>query len=181
MERINNVTLRCVLAGSVVGAPMGVALAADEPVPEAQISARAEPILSEHKLRAETAQAKAEERWRRVEAYRRMGGVAYKSGLVQRMEAEAAKYAREAAEALALARGEGPAAIPVEAQEYLTLAEQYRRMGGAAYKNGLVAWAEAQARKHAGVVPEEPRRLARADERPSARGKPIEVWLDSVK
>jgi hypothetical protein len=78
--------------------------------------------------------------------YRALGGVGYKTGLVQRAEADAAKYSA-LAEQLS-----GPAvATPVrspEAQHYADLAARYRTMGGAAYKAGLVQWAEAQQQKY---------------------------------
>ena len=78
--------------------------------------------------------------------YRALGGVGYKTGLVQRAEADAATYAA-LAERLA-----GPSvATPVrspDAVRYADLATRYRAMGGIAYKVGLVGWAEAQQQKY---------------------------------
>lgn len=181
MKRLKNVMLRSVLAGAIVGAPPAVALAANQPAPEAELSARpkSDPALLEHQLRGETAQAKAEEYRRRAEKYRRMGGVAYKAGFVQDAEAKAAKYEREAKEAFVLARGETPPVLSAEAQHYLRLAEQYRRMGGIGHKTGLVAWAEAQARKHG--APPSAAQLPVSPTRRPWTSKPIEEWLQRVK
>ena len=76
--------------------------------------------------------------------YRAMGGVGYKTGLVQRADADAAKYAA-LAEQLRAPVVQAPRSP--EAERYAQLAEQYRRLGGTGYKTGLVQWAEAQARK----------------------------------
>ena len=76
--------------------------------------------------------------------YRAMGGVGYKTGLVQRAEADAARYAALAEELRTLAV---PAPRSPEAERYAQLAERYRAMGGVAYKTGLVQRAEAEARK----------------------------------
>ena len=76
--------------------------------------------------------------------YRAMGGVGYKTGLVQRADVDAAKYAA-LAEQLRAPIVQTPRSP--EAERYAQLAEQYRRLGGTGYKTGLVQWAEAQARK----------------------------------
>jgi hypothetical protein len=90
--------------------------------------------------------------------YRAMGAVGYKTGLVQRADADAAKYA-------ALAEQLRAPAVQVprspDAERYARLAEQYRRLGGTGYKTGLVQWAETQARKFeatgtAGTTTEQP-------------------------
>jgi len=78
--------------------------------------------------------------------YRALGGVGYKTGLVQRADADAAKYS-------ALAEQLSAPAIATsvrspEAERYAELAAQYRAMGGVAYKVGLVQWAEAQQQKY---------------------------------
>jgi len=78
--------------------------------------------------------------------YRAMGGVGYKSGLVQRAEADAAKYAALAEQLRAPVAVAAPRSP--EAERYAQLAEQYRKMGGVAYKSGLVQRAEAQQRKY---------------------------------
>ena len=77
--------------------------------------------------------------------YRAMGGVGYKTGLVQRADADAANYAALAEQLRAPAALQ--AARSPESERFAQLAEQYRRMGGTGYKTGLVQWAEAQARK----------------------------------
>jgi hypothetical protein len=77
--------------------------------------------------------------------------VGYKTGSVQRAEADAERYS-----ILANQLAAPTAATPVrssEAEHYAELAQQYRAMGGVAYKSGLVQWAEAQERKYeAGTV-----------------------------
>jgi hypothetical protein len=90
------------------------------------------------------AQAVAQQYREQADHYRALGAVAYKTGLVQRAEADAAKYAA-LVEQLST-----PAAVTTrspEAERYAQLAQQYRAMGGQAYKSGLVQWAEAQQRK----------------------------------
>ena len=74
-----------------------------------------------------------------------MGGSAYKAGLAQRAEADAAKYdaLAEQLRAPAVASVRSP-----EAEHYAQLAAGYRAMGGTAYKSGLVQWAEAQEKKY---------------------------------
>src|SRR5579871_352874 len=94
----------------------------------------------------EAADAMAQHYQKQGQQYRAMGGVAWKTGLVQRADAGAAKYAALAEQL------RGPvAATPVqspEAEHYAQLAAQYRAMGGVAYKAGLVQWAEAQQAKY---------------------------------
>lgn len=75
---------------------------------------------------------------------KQQGGLGYKTGLVQRAEADAAKYDDIAA---GLRAPEGPPPLTPEAQHYTELADQYRAMGGAGYKTGLVQRAEADARR----------------------------------
>jgi hypothetical protein len=109
---------------------------------------------------ASEAAAMAQRYRQQADHYRALGGVAYKSGIVQRAEADAAKYS-----ALAEQLGEPPAETPVrspEAEHYAELAQRYRAMGGPAYKSGRVQWAEAQQREaEAAPVP------------PAAPGEPI--------
>jgi hypothetical protein len=99
---------------------------------------------------APEAQAKAQHHRERAAFYRSLGGVGYKTGQVQRAEADAARY-----DALA-ARLAAPPIIVLpsspEAEHYAKLAARYRAMGGAAYKTGQVQWAEAQQRKHEGAA-----------------------------
>src|SRR5947207_7353237 len=92
---------------------------------------------------ATTAEARqsARESQARAEQYRAMGGIGYKTGLVQREEAEAARYAALADEL------DGSASAPItspEADDAAARAEQYRVMGGAGYKTGLVQSAQAE-------------------------------------
>ena len=76
--------------------------------------------------------------------YRQLGGVGYKTGLVQRANADAARFSA-LAEQLRAPVLEGPRSS--EGARYAQLAEQYRQMGGVGYKTGLVQWAEAQQRR----------------------------------
>ena len=78
--------------------------------------------------------------------YRALGGVGYKTGLVQRAEADAANYSA-LSDQLAAPAVATPVRSP-EAEHYAELAAQYRAMGGVAYKAGLVQWAEAQQQKY---------------------------------
>ena len=92
------------------------------------------------------AQAMAQHAREQADYYRALGGVGYKTGLVQRAEADAAKYS-----ALAERLSAPPAAaVPrsPEGEHYAELARKYRAMGGTAYKSGMVQWAEAQQRKY---------------------------------
>jgi hypothetical protein len=63
--------------------------------------------------------------------YRAMGAVGYKTGLLQRADADAAKYAALAEQLRA------PVAVPAprspEAARYAQLAEQYRSLGGTSF------------------------------------------------
>ncbi len=70
------------------------------------------------------------------------GGVGYKTGAVQRAEADATRYSSAATEM----QSPAPVASP-EAQHYAELAEQYKLMGGVGYKTGLVQRAEADERR----------------------------------
>jgi hypothetical protein len=95
---------------------------------------------------ASEAQAMAQQSREQADHYRSLGGVGYKTGLVQRAEADVAKYS-----ALAERLSTPPVAtLPrsPEAEHYAQLAQQYRAMGGPAYKAGRVQWAEAQQRKY---------------------------------
>jgi hypothetical protein len=93
---------------------------------------------------APEAQAMAQHYREQAEQYRALGGVGYKTGLVRRADADAAKYSA-LAEQLEPTVPVSPASI--EAEHYAELAQQYRAMGGVAYKVGLVQWAEAQQRE----------------------------------
>jgi hypothetical protein len=118
------------LGALLVGSPATAAFAAEPTsAPEAQ-------ALAQH-YREQAAQ------------YRALGAVGFKAGLVQRAEGTAAKYAA-LAEELAAPTVAMPARSP-EADRYGELARQYRALGAAAYKSGLVQWAEAQERKYEAV------------------------------
>jgi hypothetical protein len=92
---------------------------------------------------AAEAQAQAQHYSDLAARYRALGGgPAYKTGVVQRAEADAAEYAASAEQLAA-----PPAAAPVrspEAEHYAELAARYRKVGGTAYKSGYVQWVEAQ-------------------------------------
>jgi hypothetical protein len=95
---------------------------------------------------AQEATAKAQHYQEQAAHYRALGGVGYKTGLVQRAEADATKYSA-LADQLAAPAVATPVRSP-EAEHYAELAAQYRAMGGSAYKAGLVQWAEAQQRRY---------------------------------
>ena len=102
--------------------------------------------LAEEPTTAPEAQAMAQQYREQADHYRALGGVGYKTGLVQRAEADAATYT-----ALAERLAGPPVATPVrspDAERYAELAARYRAMGGIAYKAGLVQWAEAQQQKY---------------------------------
>ena len=117
------------LGALLVGVPTSVAFAGEQAV-----------------TTAESADAMAQHYREQAAHYRSLGGVGWKSGLVQRADADAAKYAA-LAEQLRTPVAAAPVRSP-EAQHYDDLAAQYRAMGGAAYKSGLVQWAEAQQATH---------------------------------
>ena len=114
------------LGGFLAGAPTARALAA-------------EPTT------ASEAQAMAQQYRDQAVRLRALGGPAYKTGLVQRAEADAAKYSA-LAERLAAPPARTLPRSP-EAEHYAQLVERYRALGGPAYKTGMVQWAEAQLRK----------------------------------
>ena len=120
---------RVALGALLVGVPTSVAFAGETEV-----------------TTAESSDAMAQHYRDQANRYRSLGGVGWKTGLVQRTDADAAKYAAMAE------RLRTPAvAAPVrsqEAQHYADLAARYRATGGVAYKSGLVQWAEAQQAKH---------------------------------
>jgi len=124
-----SIIARVVLGALLVGTPVTAAFAGE---PEVSTAASAE--------------ARAQHYREQAAHYRALGGVSYKSGLVQRAEADAAKYT-VVAERLRTPDVAAPARTP-EAERYAQLAAHYRAMGGSAYKSGLVQWAESQQRKH---------------------------------
>ncbi len=79
----------------------------------------------------------------RADQLSQLGGVAYKTGQVQRAEAEAN---HDATVADAMAAPPVTVSSP-EAEHYARLAEDYKLMGGVGYKTGLVQRAEADQRK----------------------------------
>jgi hypothetical protein len=142
---------------------------------------------------ATTAEARqaAQDSIARAEQYRQLGGVAYKNGLVQREEADAARYNAladqlEAAQpnvavavitspdtdmkavGIAILPPIPPATSP-EAEHYAALAAHYRFIGGAAYKTGRVQDAEANQRRAEEAIaapvpaPEQPNAICMAD------------------
>ena len=124
-----SVLSRVVLGALLVGVPTSVAFAGEQAV-----------------TTADQADAMAQQSRDQAAHYRSLGGVGWKAGLVQRADADAARYAALAEQLRAPA-----AAAPVrslEAQHYADLAAQYRAMGGTGYKAGLVQWAEAQQAKY---------------------------------
>jgi hypothetical protein len=131
---------------------------------------------------ATTAEARqmAQESQARAEQYRAMGGVGYKTGLVQREEARAARYSAladqmEAASprvtavvvappdsdmtdvAVVVTPPPAPPETSPAAEEAAAKAARYRSMGGAGYKTGMVQSAEAEQRRaEAAVEPQAP-------------------------
>jgi hypothetical protein len=77
-----------------------------------------------------------------VQQSKEEGGVGYKTGAVQRAESEASGWECPSAVAQAPSTMTAP-----EAQHYAQLADQYRLLGGVAYKTGIVQRAEADARR----------------------------------
>jgi hypothetical protein len=124
-----SVLARIVLGALLVGVPTSAAFAG-----ESQVTT------------AESADAMAQHYREQAAHYRGFGGVGWKTGLVQRADADAAKYAA-LAEKLRAPTVTTPARSP-EAEHYAQLAARYRAMAGAAYKAGLVQWAEAEQAKH---------------------------------
>ena len=118
-----------VLGALLVGVPTSVAFAGEPEV-----------------TTAESADAMAQHYRDQADHYRSLGGVGWKTGLVQRSDADAAKYTA-LAEQLRTPVAAAPVRSP-EAQHYADLAAQYRAMGGTGYKAGLVQWAEAQQAKY---------------------------------
>jgi hypothetical protein len=134
------------------GLPVATAMAAEPPQTDLRTTAAPpEPRTTEPAFVAEqSAEAKAAQWQQKAEEYKAMGGAAYRLGLVQRAEGMVAKYATEAALMRARAATD-PATLQAwdaEAARYERLATEYRNMGGAAYKAGLVQEAEAKARKY---------------------------------
>lgn len=105
-------------------------------------------------MTAEQAQMEAMRYGNRAAHLRTLGGVAYKSGEVQRAEAQQAKYTARAEELSAPVRPPSRAV----AEHYAEVAQHYRAMGGGpAYKWGRVAEAEAQQRYFESIeAPPEP-------------------------
>jgi len=124
---------------------------------------------TEEPATAAEARAAAQESTARAEQFKLMGGSGYKTGLVQREEANAVRYQALADQIAAeepnvttvivtsaaddtavigvvVTPPAAPATSP-EAEKYAAQAAHYRLMGGAAYKTGLVQRAEAQQRR----------------------------------
>jgi len=189
-----NLTISTVVLALTIGTGR-LALAADQPSPEVELTKRPPPEAEisdkawpdTELSRIETAQMKAEEYRNRAAQLRRMGAIGYKTGLIRDAEWKAARWDREARVAKAQrAEEQAQTAAPnPEAERYLRMAADFRRMGGVAYKTGLVDWAESQARKHGAVtwaIAVEPRASAAGTiDRPWGWGKPVEVWLNKVR
>ena len=94
---------------------------------------------------AQEADARAQTAEQQAAQYRELGGVGYKTGLVQRAEADASRYS-DMAERMASPQPIFVYASP-EAEHYARLADQYKLLGGVAYKTGLVQRAEADQRR----------------------------------
>jgi hypothetical protein len=93
-------------------------------------------------MSAQEADQRAAAAQQEADQARLQGGVGYKTGAVQRAEADATRYSCMAAEMQAPT----PVTSP-EAQHYADLADQYRLQGGVHYKTGLVQRAEADSRR----------------------------------
>ena len=114
------------LGGALLLAPMSAALA-DEPKTATQADEMAQ------KADQQAAQ------------YREMGAVGYKSGLVQRSEADANRYTSQA-EQLEPA-GESVVIISPAVSQRAEVVDQARLKGAVAYKTGMVQRAEAEQQK----------------------------------
>ena len=127
---------------------------------------------------ASEAQAMAQHYREQADHDRALGGVAYKTGMVQRAEAEAAKYAALAEQLSA----PPPATLrrSPEAEHYAQVAARYRQLGGVAYKAGLVQWAEAQERKYEMVAMSDAATTHTTD-RSCRSNKPIVCFLAGQK
>ena len=129
--------------------------------------------------RAEAAQRQADAARDRASELAKAGGWAYKTGLVDRAQRDAARYQAEADEAFAEAQGCPPPAAPTpeQAAAFARLAE-LRQAGGWAYKTGAVARAEREVQSLAlgpatepvAVSPEQAAALARLAELRQAGG-----------
>jgi hypothetical protein len=99
---------------------------------------------AEQPVTAEDAQVQAMRYGIEAAHLRKLGGVAYKTGEVQRAEAQQARYAAMAERLSAQPVWAPPSPL---ADHYAAVARHYRAMGGGpAYKWGRVAAAEAQQR-----------------------------------
>ena len=140
---------RMAMIGLTVGGLSGAAVAAS--AQEGTLSERAPawtaPETTAPELTAAQAEAKAAYYQARAEGFRALGGAGYKSGFVRTAEEQASHYAAQAARLRAV-----PIAPAPEAAYYHAVANGYARIGGAAYKAGLVQAAEAEARKYEPVA-----------------------------
>jgi hypothetical protein len=107
--------------------------------------------------RAAAAQQQADAARERAAELARAGGWAYKTGLVERAQRDAARYQTEADEALAEAHGCRPPAAPSPAQAAaLARLAELRQAGGWAYKTGAVTRAEGEVQSLAVATEAEP-------------------------
>jgi len=102
--------------------------------------------------RAAAAQQQADAARERATELAKAGGWAYKSGLVDRAQRDAARYQAEANAALAEAYCLPPAAPSPEQAAALVRLEKLHRAGGWAYKTGAVARAEREVQSLAASV-----------------------------
>ena len=99
--------------------------------------------LADEPATADEAAARAQAAQEQADQYRQFGAVAYKTGLVQRAEADVNRYCDKAEE---LATSPPVTVTTPDAEHYAQLADDYKQMGGVGYKTGLVQRAEADER-----------------------------------
>jgi hypothetical protein len=129
----------------------------------------------------QSTQAKADAARARAAELARQGGWAYKTGAVDRANADAARYQAEAdAARAALVPAEQPlvSAELAAAQERLA---DLRQAGGWAYKSGAVARAEADVRALSGPAPVTMGLNEAASPASSNWGKPVEKTLSAYR
>jgi hypothetical protein len=103
-------------------------------------------------MTANQAQLAAQDARDQAEHFRQLGGVGYKTGLVQRADADAARYD---AKALELAPTPTVTQQLLDEERHEKLEAHYRAVGGVAYKTGMEQRGEAQARMQELAAPEQ--------------------------
>jgi hypothetical protein len=149
----SRITVSRFVLGAALLAGFPAARAMAQQTPEVDVHAVAPPATPAAEtvwVSERPADVKAAEWQRKAEEYKAMGGAAYRAGLVQNAEAQAAKYAAEARLTKARAAVDPATLLVLDAMaaRYDRRVAEYRNMGGAAYKAGLVQKAEAEARKY---------------------------------